>query len=177
MSSNLNLYACLLVITLIFSWKETSMANPDAIVSQVSRIDPPLGTHAAAPAGRTVHFSDGRTARLDPDNPHSIGYCEILDSMRQAGLPVYVQLDPETGSVKRLLVPLVVTVRNIIPTESGELLVELETSSARHTLSPANPDFDRLFAALEDARQRNTKVIVTETDNHEIIDVRPAALQ
>lgn len=173
---NSNLYVCLL-ITLIISWEKTSMANSDIIVGQISRIDPPLATHAAAPAGRIVQFSDGRTARLDPDNPNSINYGEILDGMRQVGLPVYVELDPETRSVTRLFVPLVVTVRNILPTESGELLVELEISSARHILSPANPDFNRLWEALEDARQHNTKVIVTETDNHEIIDVRPAALQ
>lgn len=169
--------AIFFAMTLFVGWEEIAMANPDTIVGQISRIDPPLGIRAASPAGRTVHFSDGRTVRLDPGNPYSISYGEILDDMRQAGIPVYVECDPKTGAITQLRVPLVVTVSDIVRTESGQLLVDLEISSARHTLSPANPDFNRLLAALEEARQHHTQVIVTETDDHEIIDVRPSALR
>ncbi|MEG4323260.1 MULTISPECIES: hypothetical protein [unclassified Microcoleus] len=152
------------------------MANSNTIVSPIGRIDPPLESHATAPTGRTVYFSDGQTLRLDPDNPYSIIYAELLDSMQQAGIPAYVEFDPETRAIARVLVPLVVRVSNIVRTESGQFLVELEISSARHTLSPTNQDFNRLLRALEAARQSQAQVFVTETDNHEIIDVRPAAL-
>ena len=153
------------------------MTNPDIIVGQINRIDPPLESRTVLPAGRAVHFIDGRIAHLDPGNPHSIGFGEILDGMRQAGIPVYVELDRKTGAIKQLRIPLVVTVSAITRTESGQLIVEFEISSARHTLSPSNPDFDRLLASLEEARQRHTQVLVTETEDHEIIDVRPNALR
>ena len=152
------------------------MANPNAIVRQICRIDPPLDIHPAGSMGRTVQFSDGQTVRLDPGNPQSNAYGEILEGLRRAGVPAYVEFNPVNRAITRVLVPLVVTVRNIVRPKSGPFLVELEISSARHTLSPTNPQFNRLLTALEEARQRQTQVFVTETDNHEIIDVRPAVM-
>ncbi|MEI6333905.1 MAG: hypothetical protein WCS87_05055 [Methylococcaceae bacterium] len=153
------------------------MTRPDIIVGQISRIDPPLAIQAVPEDGRTVHFSDGRIAHLDPGNPHSISFGEILDDMRQADIPVYVELDQKRGTIKQLRIPLVVAVSEITRTDSGQLLVELEISSARHTLSPGNPNFDSLQTSLEDARQHHVLVIVTETEDHEIIDVRPGSLR
>jgi len=167
---------CLLMTGLIISCEEMSMANPNTIVGPIYRLDPPFESGTTAPAGRTVMFSDGQSVRLDPDNPQSISYGELLDGMRQAGIPAYVEFDPETRAITRILVPLVVTVSNIVRTESGQFLIDLEISSARHTLSPTNPNFDRLLTALEAAWQNQTQVFVTETDNHEIIDVRPTGL-
>ncbi|HVH31926.1 MAG TPA: protein-glutamine glutaminase family protein, partial [bacterium] len=51
----------------------------------------------------------------------------------------------------------------------------LEISHARHVLKRANPEFDALLRALRDAQAQNAWLIVTETDDHEIIDVRPSA--
>lgn len=153
------------------------MTSPDIIVGRISRIDPPLSIRVAPSGGRTVYFSDGRFARLDSANPYSIGYGEILDDTRQTGIPVYIEFDLRTNAITRLRIPLVVTVSDIIHTESGQLLVELEISSARHTLSPSNPNFNRLLVALENARQHHAQVIVTETEDHEIIDVHPVEPQ
>lgn len=171
-----NVCVFLLVIGLIFAWEERSMAKPNTIVGSISQIEPLWESDKTSPTGWTVHFSAGQTVRLAPDNPHSISDGELLDSMRQAGIPAYVEFDPENQAIMRVLVPLVVTISNIVPSEDGQFLVELEISSARHTLSPTNPNFERLLTALEEARQGQTQVFVTETDNHEIIDVRPVAL-
>jgi hypothetical protein len=165
----------LITASLVFSWENMSMANPATIVGKISRIEQlPPGVSTAAHKGRIVHFSDGSSARLDLGNPRSIGYGELLDDMRKAGIPAYVEVDPQTRSITRLLVPLVVTVGDITLAKSGQFVVELEISSAHHTLSPGNPGFERLLTTLQEARHQNTKLVVTESDSHEIIDARPA---
>jgi hypothetical protein len=163
------------VIFLLVGWEE--IAVPDIIVGQINRIDPPLGVLVTDSEGRTVQFSDGRIMRLDPDDPNSIAYGEILDDIRQAGIPVYAEFDPKNGTITLLRIPLIVVVTDIVRTESGNLQVELEISSARHTLSSTNSDFACLWAILEDARQRHVQVAVTETEDHEIIDVRSYTLR
>jgi hypothetical protein len=97
--------------------------------------------------------------------------------VRHTGIPVYIEFDPKTIAITQLRIPVVVTVGNIMRTASGRLLVELEISSARHTLSPDNPNFNDLLAALEQARRHHKQVIVTETEEHEIINVRPVGFR
>ena len=53
--------------------------------------------------------------------------------------------------------------------------VELVISHAKHYLRRSHPDFDALLALLEQARATKTLVAVTETEAHDIIDVRPLA--
>ena len=55
----------------------------------------------------------------------------------------------------------------------GEIRVELARSHARHVLSTRNNDFPELLERLRVAVNQQTLQIVTETDQHEIIDVRP----
>jgi hypothetical protein len=149
------------------------MNSSDIIVGHISKIDPPLSVRVMPPEGRRVYFSDGRFAYLDSGNPYSIGYGEILDDMRHTAIPVYIEFDYKTHAITQLRIPVIVTVGDITRTASGKLLIELEISSARHTLSPDNPNFNDLLTALEQARQHHEQVIVTETEEHEIIDVRP----
>lgn len=171
--SNLSAFHTLfLVSTLFFGW-EKAMSSPDIIVGQISKIDPPLSVRVAPFNERTVYFSDGRFARLDSGKPYSAGYGEVLDDTRQTGIPVYVELDSITRTITQLRIPIVVTVGDITRTASEQLLVELEISSARHTLSHDNPNFNNLLTALEQAKRQHIQVIVTETEDHEIIDVRP----
>ena len=79
------------------------MPNPNAIVGRVLRLDPPLDDR---PGGeRAVIFHDDRRARLDPNNKNSAGLARILENMGKLGRPVYLESDPGTGFVKRLLLP------------------------------------------------------------------------
>lgn len=156
------------------------MPHPHAIVDVVSRIDPPLQAPAATvlnatPGGLTIRFASGQTARLDPADPQSVAWAEILDDLRKLHAPVYVEVDPRTGAITRLLIPLTVTVSAVHPTAAGDVEAELEISHARHVVRPTNPDFKQIVAALQAAQRQGTPVIVTETeDDHEIIDVRSA---
>lgn len=152
------------------------MLDANAIVSTVIRIEPPLDRPPAemlrAEGGLSVELEAGRRVLLDPADPRSAGFAQILDALSKLGLPVYVEVDPETSAIVRLLIPYVTRVIDIRPTEQGALGVELELSHARHVLRPGAPDFEQLERELRDALRTGAPVIITETDAHDIIDVR-----
>jgi hypothetical protein len=120
-----------------------------------------------------IVFADGQTAGLDLTDPRSAGRLAALNQMQAAGQAVYAETDPDTSVIIELLPPLVVTVGQLTPGPHA-IDVELIISQTRHTLRRDNHDFERLLAALQQARLSHTTVLVTEsTTEHEIIDVRP----
>jgi hypothetical protein len=155
------------------------MVSPNAFVDGVSGLSATPETLAARPDKPrpefvTVSFQGGRSGLLDSTNPRSAVWADVLDSQRQANLPVYVEIDPETRVITELLCPLTVNVGDIIPTAEGEdVVIELIISHARHYLRSKHPDFKELLKTLKTAQEKKTKVIVTESDDNEIIDVRP----
>jgi hypothetical protein len=121
-----------------------------------------------------VSFEGGRRVLLDPNKPQSVVWAEVLDELRVLGHPAYVEVDPATNVVTTVLSPLAVRVGSLTPSADGSAIeVELIISHARHYLRRSNPDFNSLYAALQDARARGTTVAVIEDDAHEIIAVRP----
>ena len=147
------------------------MPNPNAIVGRVLRLDPPLDDR---PGGeRAVIFHDDRRARLDPNDTNSAGLARILESMGKLGRPVYLETDPGTGFVKRLLLPDVSRVARIEPGEDGSLEVMLEMSHAIRRLKKEAADFGDFSERLKGSeRDRTTRLIVTFEDDGTIIDVR-----
>src|SRR5437870_13871132 len=113
----------------------------------VTRIDPQIQRPTieffknSAPSRVVVHFEDGRNARLDPKDPRAPAYGEVLDELRRMILPAYVEVDPVSNLITRLLIPLIVRVKDIRPRSSGDLDVELEVSHARHILRRTNADY------------------------------------
>ena len=149
------------------------MPNPNAFVATVARINAPTEpTPEEVARGLSIEFENERTARLDPADRRSRAYAEMLEEMRRARLPVYIEVNDE-GVMTRLLIPLVVKVSDITLGEEADALVELEISHGRHVVSRAGPDYELLLASLREARERGSWVAVIETDDHEIIDVRP----
>jgi hypothetical protein len=150
--------------------------NPNAVVSTVIRIEPPLDRPPAemlrAEDGLSVELEEGRRVRLNPDDPRSAGFAQILDGLSKQRLPVYLEADPETSAITRLLIPHVARVVDISPIEEGALGVELERSHARHALRRDAPDFDELERELREALRTGAPVILTENDTHEVMDVR-----
>ena len=155
------------------------MANPNAFVDGVRGLSAPPETLAARPDKQrpeflTVSFQGGRTGLLDSTNLRSAVWADVLDSQRQANLPVYVEIDPETKIITELLCPLTVNVGDIIPADEEEdVEIELIISHARHYLRSKHPDFRELLKTLKTAQEKRMKVIVTESEDNEIIDVRP----
>lgn len=152
------------------------MPNPNAALSTVSRIDPPLDRPPAemlqAEEGLSVEFEDGRRVALDPSDPRSPGFAEILDGLRQQHLPVYLEIDPSTSAITRILIPYVSRVVGLRPIEEGVVGVALELSQARHVLRRGQPDFAELEEQLREAARSGRPVILTEDDAHNVIDVR-----
>jgi len=153
---------------------------PNQIVAIITRIDPPVEKLSAAELlrqhseGITIVFEGEQSTRLYPGD-RAVGLLEILDGLRQLRTPAYVELDPDTQAITRLLIPLVTRVAAISEEEeTEEVEIELEASHARHLLKRSHPDFERMLGALGAAQERNAWLIVTETDEHGIIDVRPS---
>src|ERR687886_491786 len=119
------------------------MQNPNAIVSTVIRIEPPLDRPPAemlrAGDRFSVELEGGRRVRLDPDDPRSAGFIQILDGLSKQRLPVYLEVDPATSAITRLLIPHVTRVVGIRQIDYGVLGVELEFSHARHVLRRSSP--------------------------------------
>jgi hypothetical protein len=152
------------------------MENPNAVVSTVIRIEPPLDRppDELLRAGRdlSVELEGERRVRLDPDDPRSAGFVQILEGVRRQRLPVYLEVDPATSAITRLLIPHVTRVVGIRPIDYGVLGVNLEFSHARHVLRRSSPDFSELEQRLREAMRTGAPVILTENDAHEIIDIR-----
>ena len=138
------------------------MPNPNAVVSTIVRVD-----------REGVELEGGRRVRLDPANERSAALSRVLEGLSRQGLHAYLEIDPTTSAITRLLIPLVTRVLRVYPVDEGVLGVELELSHARHLLRRTAPDAEDSERRLREAVRGLTPVIVTETDAHEIIDVRP----
>jgi glutaminase-like protein len=150
------------------------MANPNAIISTTIRLDPPLEGAATELVQREGGVSvelDGRRAQLDPRDPRSPGFAQVLDGLSTLRMPVYVEIDPATDAITRVLVPLVSRVSRV---ESAKdvLDVELDTSHARHVLRLGGPGSEDLERRLREAVKDAQPVILVEDDAHNIIDIR-----
>lgn len=152
------------------------MPNPNAIVSTLIRFQPKLDRSPEemlkSEGGLTIELEGERQVRLDPDNPKSAGFAQILDGLSKQNLPVYIELEPETSNVSRILIPYITRVHDIDLLDKGVLRVDLEMSHARHLLRESSPDFKEMEKTLREVLGTDNLVILTEDDDHEIIDVR-----
>jgi Glutaminase len=152
------------------------MPKPNAIVTTVRRFEPSLDRPAAemlrAEGELRVELAGERSVRLDPDDSRSPGFADILSGLSEQGLPVYLEVDPETSTIERLLIPHVAHVLGIHPTEEDALSVELGRSHALHLLPRDAADFEQLEKQLREALRAGEPMVVTEDDAHRIVDVR-----
>jgi hypothetical protein len=152
------------------------MPNPNAVVSSVIRFEPPLDRAPAellrAERGLFVELEGGRRVRLDSADPRSVGFTQILDGLSKLRLPVYLEIDPATSVITRLLIPQLTRVVGVRQNDKGGLDVELDLSHGRHVLPRGQPDFSELERQLREAVTNRVPVILTEDDEHNIIDIR-----
>ncbi len=156
------------------------MPNPNAIVGLISRIDPPVEKSGAemfrvSPDGFSIQITgergDEQSVRLYPSE-RAPGLLEILEKLRQMRSPVYLEIDPANRGIVLLLIPLVSQILDMRESSSGDVEVSLSMSHARLVLRRDSPDFNQLQETLKAAIGEKSWQIVTETDSHEIIDVR-----
>ncbi len=152
------------------------MANPNALVSSVLRFEPPLDRAPAemlrAGQGLSVELEDGRRVRLDPADPRSAGFVQVLEGLRTLRRPVYLEVDPATSAITRLLIPRLTRVTHLRPVDTGVLGVELEDSHARHVLRQSQPGSAEIERLLREALSSGAPITLTEDEAHNIIDVR-----
>ena len=153
------------------------MPNPNAIVATTIRFDPPLEgrkpEEVVAADGQVVDLGEGRRIRLDPDDRRSAGFVQVLDGLATLGRPAYVEIDPATESIDRLLIPTIGHVISVqaVP-EDGQIEVQLDLSHARHRLPMAGDDATELEATLRAALESRRPVLLVEDFEGAVIDVR-----
>lgn len=138
------------------------MPNPSSVVSTIlRRVEDQL----------TVELEDGLLLSLDPDSPFSEGYMQVLEGTIEPALPVYLEFDPDTSLITVIRLPHITRVVDL--TDSEDVLnVEIEFSHARHVLRRDRFDFGVLEQRLREALSSREVIALTETDEHEIMDVR-----
>lgn len=154
------------------------MSKPNIIIGPVVRISPSVIKRGvemlrdAPPEGFSIEFGGKQVARLPLDERAAAGILEILEELRKMGAPVYVEYHTETKAITKLLIPLITKVADISEVKADEIHVDLEMSSARHVLKRTSPDFNEILNTLRTVMESKALVIVTETDEHDIIDIR-----
>lgn len=136
------------------------MTNPNAIVSSVIQVD-----------GVAVRLGNEREVRLDPERPGARGLGTVLEGLRRLRQPVYVEVDPATTAITRLLIPYVTHVAALRPIDAG-LDVRLDNSHALHVLRRDRPDYEEFERTLREALRDGRVLLVTDDDAHDIVDVR-----
>ncbi len=153
------------------------MADRYVIVDVVANITPAVERPTTKafevhPEGFTIEFRSGETALLKPDE-RAPALLDILDDLRDQAAPVYVETAGKGETITQLLIPAIVKVVEIREGPDGDVDVVLFPSHARHRLVRKSEAFDRLLAALSEGHESDAWQLVSESDDHEILDVRP----
>jgi hypothetical protein len=153
------------------------MKDPNAIVSGTIRFHPPLkGTPAEMLRDHpdlSVELEGDRRVRFNPEDPRSVGFIQILDGLNRQRMPVYLELEPNTSVITRLLIPHVTHIAGFRRSDDKTgLYIELEYSHGRHLLKYDFENYADLKNVIDRAIQCGEPVILTEDDAHIIIDVR-----
>ncbi len=147
------------------------MMQPTAIVSTVTRVE---RSRADTKGPATVHFANGQVATIAPSDYSGV-VADVLDELTAAREPAYVEVNPESKVISRVLIPLVGNVVNLQTLPSGDLRIDLEDSAALHVLRRSDPHYDRFLGVVKSAQANNTPVVFTEDpETHQMIDIRPA---
>jgi Glutaminase len=154
------------------------MARNRAIVDVVIRITPPVERPTAralekTPDGFLIEFRGGATARVLAGERAAAAMLDLLDDLRQQKAPVYVEVGEERDAIALLMIPTVTQIEEVREVADGGIDVVLSMSHARHRLERKNEEFTALLEALLQLSEKDQWALVTETDRHEIIDVRP----
>ena len=147
------------------------MANPNAIVSRFVR-PASQGARGAAPEGPSFELEGGRLVRLDPKNPRSDGFARVLSGLAELRRPVYLELDPETEAVSRLLIPHIGRVTKLRDVDAG-LEVQIDTSHGRHLLRRDRGDFAEIESVLRESKSGAMPIILTSNEAQDLEDARP----
>ncbi|MFX1256417.1 MAG: protein-glutamine glutaminase family protein [Promethearchaeota archaeon] len=159
------------------------MSNPNEfiflkLIDEIRSFSPSRETFVGRPTEElpetvTVNFNGGRSGILDMKNPRAVHWANVIDRLKRANRPVYVEIDQETNIITNLLIPRIQKVRSLSTDERGNIIVKTIPSAAIHYLLRNTPNFEEMRNTLQSALNENLEVLMTETIvEHEIIDVK-----
>lgn len=153
------------------------MSIRNAIIAPITQITPSVTKRGlemlreVSPEGFSIELEGKQTVKLAADE-RAAGTLEILEELRKIGSPVYIEIHPENRTITKVLIPLIGKIERLSETKENNVTVEISISSALHFLNKSNPDFEEILKNLRTAQDTKALMIITETDRHEIIDVR-----
>ncbi|WP_136666829.1 protein-glutamine glutaminase family protein [Flavobacterium sp. H122] len=151
------------------------MQNPNTVVSKIIRFKSATEGNVSEllKGGRqlSIELEGGRHVLLDPSNPRSAGFAQILEGVFKLRIPVYMEIDSKSEAVTLILIPYVARVFEMQQIDSRFMSVEISSSHARHLLAIDNPDFLEMEKLLRVSIRDGIPVTITENDAHEIINV------
>ena len=121
-----------------------------------------------------VNSESDRVGLLDLSYPRAVVWARMIDYLQKNNRPVYVEIDPDTRIITRLLIPEAARVWRIQSPGEEVVYIAFHTSSARHYLRRSHPDYKKMLETPRAALDNDEAILVTSThDDFKIIDVRP----
>jgi hypothetical protein len=118
-----------------------------------------------------IKFQDGSTALVVNSDTRAKAFLDILEESKNLQHPVSVSVDKDTNEVNAVRIPTIAKINNLNTDSSGNVIVDLEISHAIHVLSRTNERYDEILKDLKSAEHSHSQVLITETDQGEILDV------
>jgi hypothetical protein len=138
------------------------MARPNVLFGSVTDVE----------RGASVGLAGGIRARFAPDDNRAVALTTILDGLRGQKMPVYLEVDGESGFVSRVRLPMLVRVRRIIDSGTADVAVDFRGSQARLRVRRDDPERDEILRTLRNAGTEQW-LAVTASDRSELLDARP----
>lgn len=120
----------------------------------------------------TVSFDGDRVLDFDQRDPRSPAFVQVLSGLKEQGMPVYLEVNPASRTIKKITIPHVGRILKFVQNEerTGINLV-LENSHGLHLLKNDSTDYPALKATIDQAIRGERPVALVEDDDHSIIDI------
>jgi hypothetical protein len=123
------------------------------------------------PDGESVVVLDGeRRVRLGAEEARSRALLQVLEALGERRHPVYVEVEPGTDVVARVLIPRITRVDRI-EERDRELVLQLAGSHAVVRLGLDEPASDEVVAEVRRSAESRSLVLVVEDERHRVLDV------
>jgi hypothetical protein len=120
-----------------------------------------------------VNFEDHRKVFLSLNEPHASVWGKMIDYLQKNNRPVYIEADPLTETITRVLAPEKDRVWRIKDDKrKASVDIAFMTSAVMYHLHRDMPNFGNVLMRLETALEKGEHVLITATDDFDIIDVR-----
>lgn len=121
-------------------------------------------------------LANGGSHAIDKKNPLYDTWSRFLTDRHASGAPVYVESDPDSRLVQRVLAPIERHVMFISPkAENKRLAVAFHMAPSMFYLKEDHPRFEAFLRDLVDGMRNGSPLLVTtDPTTHEILDVRGA---